>query len=214
MNTISRRIIHLLLGALVVLCSGFSFFCVTADTTEVFVDDSNVQGPWQGTSTHPYLSIQDGINAVATNGTVHVASGLYTEYLSLSKSVVLSGAGKGKTFLEGDETGALVTITANRITLTGFTLQQAHIGILITNSSEHLITNNTFKYLDQGISIDALSVNTTIYANNFLSNAQHVDDDGTTFWYLEGQGNYWDDYTGSDGNADGIGDTAYVVPGK
>jgi len=214
MNHTSRCIIHLFLGTLVVLYSGFSFFCVTADTTEVFVDDSNVQGPWDGTSTHPYQTIQDGINAVATNGTVHVASGLYNEHLFLSKSVVLQGAGKGKTFLDGDETGTHVTLSANMITLTGFTLQQGHIGILLTNSSESLITNNTFKNLDQAIDIDVLSVNTTIHANNFISNEQHADDEGTTFWYLDGRGNYWDDYTGADGNVDGIGDTAYVVPGK
>jgi PKD repeat protein len=214
MNQTNSYVLHLVLGIFVALSFLFPFSCVTAENNEVFVDDSNMQGPWDGTSTHPYHSIQDGIDAVAVMGTVHVASGLYREYLLVSKSVVLSGAGKGETFLEGNNTGILVNISANEVSLTGFNLQQAHIGVLLTNSSDSLITDNTFKNHDQAISIDALSLNTVIHANNFIGNAQHAYDEGTTQWYLNGRGNYWDDYTGVDGNNDGIGDTAYVVPGK
>jgi nitrous oxidase accessory protein NosD len=49
----------------------------------------------------------------------------------------------------------------------------------------------------------------------FISNSVHAyDGAGTNFWdYDSGYplgGNYWDDYGGSDGNGDKIGDTPYT----
>ena len=55
-----------------------------------------------------------------------------------------------------------------------------------------------------------------IYHNNFINNKYvNAYDEGSNTWdngYPSG-GNYWDDYTGNDGNGDGIGDTPYSIPG-
>ncbi|MBT0158688.1 hypothetical protein G4O51_01750 [Candidatus Bathyarchaeota archaeon A05DMB-2] len=66
----------------------------------------------------------------------------------------------------------------------------------------------------------------TFYHNNFLNNAGQVYENHQVYWwtvqndtyYSEGntfdngkEGNYWDDYTGSDTNGDGIGETPYTV---
>jgi parallel beta-helix repeat protein len=61
--------------------------------------------------------------------------------------------------------------------------------------------------------------NNSIYLNNFLNNTHHYNLTGlievSNTWdngYPSG-GNYWDDYIGIDVNADGIGDTPYVIHG-
>lgn len=55
----------------------------------------------------------------------------------------------------------------------------------------------------------------TIYHNNFLDNIVQATDSGeiASRWdngYPDG-GNFWSDYTGTDLNGDGIGDTPYVI---
>ena len=57
------------------------------------------------------------------------------------------------------------------------------------------------------------SSNNTIFHNNFIANTLHAYVEGSTpnTWDNGKEGNYWDNYTGSDSNHDGIGDTPYVI---
>lgn len=57
---------------------------------------------------------------------------------------------------------------------------------------------------------------TTFYHNNFINNmeqTQIVNIDHSDNWDNGKEGNYWSNYTGSDINHDGIGDTPYVMTG-
>lgn len=65
-----------------------------------------------------------------------------------------------------------------------------------------------------GISIYGLSWNNTFHFNKFIENGKHVNGAGINCEWDDGKiGNYWDNYTGVDGNNDGIGDTPHFVFG-
>ena len=88
----------------------------------------------------------------------------------------------------------------------GITLKSGCKG---TRISENTISDNFYA----GIGISEAS-NNYIYHNTFKTNRYQAYDDATNVWddgYPSG-GNYWSDYTGSDTNGDGIGDTPYAIP--
>jgi parallel beta-helix repeat protein len=103
----------------------------------------------------------------------------------------------------------ITTIASNQIMKNrwnGVTIQAGCTGACIF---ENTISNNFYA----GIGIANASYN-YIYHNSFTTNRYQAYDDATNVWddgYPSG-GNYWDDYTGTDENGDGIGDTPYEIP--
>ena len=87
-------------------------------------------------------------------------------------------------------------------------------GIYLTSTHNSEITGNTFYNNPYGIHLDSSS-NNKIFHNNLINNINQASDTNTNIWdygYPDG-GNYWSDYTGTDFNNDGIGDTPYPIPG-
>jgi parallel beta-helix repeat protein len=95
-------------------------------------------------------------------------------------------------------------------------------------SKNNIILNNTCSNNDYGIS--AKYSNEIIYLNSFIDNADNVylrrsTDTNTNTWnspsriiyiyksvtFTNYLGNYWSDYTGSDADNNGIGDTPYPI---
>ncbi len=83
------------------------------------------------------------------------------------------------------------------------------------HSSSNTITGNTISNNDDGIYIYHYSNNNIIYHNNFINSTQNAYDEHSNAWdnsYPSG-GNYWDDYTGTDADGNGLGDTPYNIFG-
>lgn len=86
-------------------------------------------------------------------------------------------------------------------------------GIECYNGHNNNITQNCIVNCSEfGIYLRESS-NNTIYMNAFLNNTAHAYSDSSNLWSFGDAGNYWDDYTGSDNNRDGIGDSPYEITG-
>ena len=102
-------------------------------------------------------------------------------------------------------------------------------GIDLVYSSNNNIYNNTANSNSgDGIYLWGSSNNNKIYLNNFINNTDQIGSYySTNIWnstskitytyngstYTNYLGNYWSDYTGSDADGDGIGDTPYSIDG-
>jgi uncharacterized repeat protein (TIGR01451 family) len=100
-------------------------------------------------------------------------------------------------------------------------------GIAIYHSDNLVIRQNTISGNQNGIHISSINKGHVIYLNEFTNNTNHVNyENGSSSFcswnspiklsylyngvnFTNYMGNYWDDYTGTDSNGDGIGDSAH-----
>ena len=139
---------------------------------DAYVDDDNIDGPWDGTFEHPYQFIQDAIDAV-TSSTVFVYSGIYYENITVDKTVDLIGEDKETTIIDGNGTGNVLSVAADWVNISGFTIRNSETvwsGIGIRSKyntiSGNIISNNYFgvsaSHSHNTISNNTISMNTRI----------------------------------------------------
>ncbi|EMR74686.1 nitrous oxidase accessory protein [Thermoplasmatales archaeon SCGC AB-540-F20] len=191
----------------------------------VYVDDDYDSGTPGWGITH-FDNIQDGIDAVSADGTVHVNNGLYSENVIADKSTNLVGENKETTIIDGGGSGDVMVVSADYVNISGFTITNSgssgDAGIDIS-SDYNIITSNNVSDNDYGIYLTGSSAN-LIY-NNIFNNTNNGYDNGINTWNISKTfgtnliggsylgGNYWSDYSGADSDGDGLGDTPYNIPG-
>jgi parallel beta-helix repeat protein len=159
-----------------------------------------------------YSNIQDAIDNASNDDTIFVYNGIYYENIILDKSINLIGDDKEKTIIDGEGISDIITIFADQVAIRGFTIRNGHFGILIQNSSNHLIygnniienlhgisvrmlcssiiiRRNTFEYNQYGIRLySSSSIN--ISHNNFISYKAHAFFIGTSIAHCKNNWNY------------------------
>lgn len=97
------------------------------------------------------------------------------------------------------------------------TINDAVRAFRISHAFNNILAGNTIKNCELGIIPfgDEPFYYNMIYHNNFINNTQHANDPYDNIWYNATimEGNYWDNYNGTDADGDGIGDTPYDIPG-
>ena len=183
-----RRFLGVLLTIVLVclLAVGLSSL-VLAQPPEVWVDDDfTASTPGWGT-TH-FDSIQDGIDAVASPGTIHVADGTYYENIELVGGVQVLGAGASVTTIDGSTARAglpayHVVVGAGNATLDGLTITGGNAdgagndsigGGMFNYHTSPTVTNCTFynnSAWDGGGGMYNENSSTTVTNCTFLSNS-------------------------------------------
>jgi parallel beta-helix repeat protein len=221
-KSISQALFTFVIAGLFIIPGSASVFTELQKNSEqtagrgstVYVDDSNIEGPWDGTLDYPYRYIQDGVDHSTDGDTVFVFTGFYQENVVVGKSITLVAEDK-ETYITSYGFGTVIKILAEHVIITGFTIAHCgdnsnNAGIMI-HTSNNTITDNDIQY-NENYGIYVLAVNNEIYHNNFIQNAfQAYDSVEGNQWdggYPTG-GNYWSDYNGIDANEDGIGDVPY-----
>jgi nitrous oxidase accessory protein len=105
-------------------------------------------------------------------------------------------------------------ITKNRIVGTG----NINDGIILSAATNNTLSANIICNCKNGLVLGGNGVTATensVFLNNFFNNSQHVlcssGSNYTVNHFDDGvRGNYYDDYTGSDENDDGVGDSPYT----
>ncbi len=161
----------------------FSFISIEAISvsaaTTWYVDDGGSNTTGDGTLGNPWATIQHAIDdaGVLAGDTIHVAAGTYSENIIVNKSLTLTGntIDPSAVIINGDSEnrGIVVTINANNVTITGFSitgsgstpLEDCAVGLGAVsgcNIDNNIISNN------DGIGIALQMSNGNYIQNNTL----------------------------------------------
>ena len=118
-----------------------------------------------------FPTIQEAINNAEEGDTIFVYKGTYYEHITVNKSVSLVGEDRDSTIIDGFEVGNVVSITANKVTVRNFTIQNSGSNIsdsgIYVISNENNISCNTIINNKNGIYLRYSDSNTII--NNTIS---------------------------------------------
>ena len=115
-----------------------------------------------------YTTIQAAIDNASPGDEIHVGSGTYYENVNVSKQLTLRGI--GMPVVDAGGNGSAITLSADGITLEGFTTTQGYIGIKVVSNNNTLSSNNANSNYVYGISLSSSS-NNTLISNNANWNA-------------------------------------------
>jgi parallel beta-helix repeat protein len=178
------KIITIFLIAMLLIATTFT---VSADEPTfsravVYVDD-DAEASWYDAA--HVRTIQEGIDNATVGDTIFVYNGTYYEHVLVNKSLTLQGESKVNTIIDGQESGDVITLSANNVTVKSFTVKNAgeeqlsHSGILIDSNNNFIINNNIVNNVIYGINIIS-TIGNSIKNNTIKNNGE-----GIRFYYAD-----------------------------
>ena len=181
-----------LVFAVIVLFIGASVVPIIRGHNSVFTDTIIVPDD--------YPTIQEAIDHANDEDRIEVRAGTYYENVVVDKSINLMGEDKNTTFIDGSGSGSVVHISADGVSVSGFTIRNTSLGSagLKIYSNYCTIDNNIIKECGDGINLKESEVTTVIRnwitVNNFgiyadlsthieiIDNIINMNNDGITLW--------------------------------
>ena len=166
------------------------------------ISGNNASGSYAGIQAD-YSNGNTFLKNIASNNTLGFCL-LDSDYNTLTSNTANSNSESGFDLTISQHntlSGNTASENARGITLQGWTGE-------ISTADNILFANTVSNNSELGIWFTA-AANNTLYGNSF-DNIKNVKDTGYNIWNTT-SGNYWSDYTGSDADGNGIGDTPYVI---
>lgn len=148
-------------------------FLLISITLLVIPTKADVHEVWPGES------IQAAINSASNGDIIFVHSGTYNECIKVNKTISFIGENKKTTIINGRSLGTVVRVTANNVTISGFTITNAGgtdknsvllVNVRNCNISGNIISGPSYA----GISLQSLSSNNLISRNNIIANGYGI----------------------------------------
>ena len=137
-----------------------------------------------GSGLNNYSKIQDAIDAASDGDTVYVYddSSPYHENIMINVSISLVGEDKNTTIIDGANHSHSVNITADKVTIIGFTIQNGKDSGIIINSDNNRIINNILSNNSYGIRT-SFGKPFTSFQNNTITNNRFINDGAGIIFY-------------------------------
>jgi parallel beta-helix repeat protein len=97
----------------------------TINSKIIYVDDDNINGPWNGTEENPYKTINDGIYNSTEEDTIYVFNGTYIENLTIEKSLNLIGENNKITIIDGNYNYYVIRVIEDGVNIENFTIRNS-----------------------------------------------------------------------------------------
>jgi nitrous oxidase accessory protein NosD len=161
----------------------FSSITLLAHSKEInlntlYVDDDNINGPWEGTIQYPYQYIQNAIDNASDQDIIYVFNGTYFENIKINISINLEGESKCNSIIDGRKINNTITVNRENVKISNFTITNSSqddktlwwkAGIRITKSNckinDNIIQNNLLGIFGKQVT------NITIHNNRFYNDS-------------------------------------------
>jgi len=102
-----------------------------------------------------YQTIQEAINWASTGDTILVAAGTYNENVVVTETLSIIGEDRSTTIIDGSgsEIEPVVSIKANNVSFSGFTIQNGYVGIMVVSSGNRIVNNTVKDNRREGITL-------------------------------------------------------------
>jgi len=121
-----------------------------------------------------YPTIQEAINHAGYQDTIYVKAGTYYEHVVVNRSVTLRAESR-RSIIDGNRSGAVITIRALNVTISGFTIRNGgdvYSGVSLFSSEAKLIDNNITNNWC-GIEYDSTRRN-IVFSNSITNNLNAI----------------------------------------
>lgn len=164
-----KKIIYLMIFLLLLLSDTCIGIEDTEQNTTIYVDDDNIMGPWDGSQSNPYQTIQDAVDNSSEGDTIYVYEGRYNGNIIVTKTICLIGENKHDVTVIGGKHD--FWIHADDVWIENFSIENSsrYFSAIYITSSGCTVKNNIIKNNFAGVFIDGGSSNKVIN-NLFLYN--------------------------------------------